>query len=535
MGGPKKTSERDFVNLVKTLEKVEGILVDEEVILGPTNAPSFYRKEFSNCTLSRFKIACSFGEVRFINCDIELLVIDAFANSEQKILIKNCTINDVKISSKSNKTLEELKFEGKITINTISFDCGIKEVHIASSTLLLDRLIFQYVIKLAISSSSGLKNIIVRGRILETIISNCTNLKLSFENSEIGQFRALGNEDTELYFSETISKTIDFTFNKRLAISLFSIECDQIELASGSCNLLRFTGIGKYRFVTQTLPAAHVEATIIEFSNFTLQPNSQIILHDLKTQFIQFANFDNQGLLKIGNAIIMQELSMVLSDFRKSTFNNVTLTPKCQFKLLNSEITDVTFTNFKWNNSYKLAETSYESNAEFPLSPVIALREAYRQLKANYIKNNNKIEALEFQKHEMRVHFELLKQELKHTKTWRTIGNFLIVGSNKLFSDFGQNIWKPFILLFLVNFVLFNALLFFTPELKYGLGWPIEWEATKKGIGLYFQTLLPTHASTTKNYFNKDVSIAGFWDFLIRVFSGYFIFYFISASRKYHQ
>lgn len=75
----------------------------------------------------------------------------------------------------------------------------------------------------------------------------------------------------------------------------------------------------------------------------------------------------------------------------------------------------------------------------------------------------------------------------------------------------------------------------YTPELEFGFAWDWDNDAIQKSVGLYFQTLLPTHHPTVKSLTGEDASIGGFWDFVARIVAGYFIFYFISASRKYHQ
>jgi len=83
--------------------------------------------------------------------------------------------------------------------------------------------------------------------------------------------------------------------------------------------------------------------------------------------------------------------------------------------------------------------------------------------------------------------------------------------------------------------VLFNLLLFFTPELGVRIGTSLDPELISKGTRLFFQTILPIHGVDIRYGDAPPISIAGFWDFVIRISSGYFIYYFISASRKYHQ
>jgi hypothetical protein len=173
-------------------------------------------------------------------------------------------------------------------------------------------------------------------------------------------------------------------------------------------------------------------------------------------------------------------------------------------------------------------DESYPTSGQFPNINEFykCLRETYRQLKSTYVAQGKKIESLEFQKRELIMHYKILN-EIKW-KSSANFGNYLIIGSNKLASDFGQNIWKPLIGLFFVHFILFNC---FLPANDIGyISSDFDWKFTKDMISQYFFTLLPTHP-----FLLDGKNIGGFWDVLMRIFSGYFIFYFITASRKYHQ
>ncbi len=369
---------------------------------------------------------------------------------------------------------------------------------------------------------------------MSTLISieYCRNSKFYFRKSSIVVLRFIHCETTTVAFSEC--------------------SCNDVSIIEGDFNELSFEGMGEYGLTTPTRKSGqvppNVEALfpyperdsnvllflIIErliFRNVILKNDSSIIFNGAELANVEIQNLNNKGSIIVRNSDIKKKMSIISSDMGKTKFNNVTIASQCLVNLIDTDISEVVFDNFRWNNDYRINETYgkgvYNSEENF----LISLRESYRQLKSLFSKNGNKIESLEFQKHEMRIHLELLSRH--KFETLRSYGNYLIVGTNKWFSDFGQNIWKPVIFLLLFHLFLFNLLLLFVPEIGLEIG--LNGKATIKGISLYFQTLLPIHFATVKSANNVDVQIGGVIDFFMRVCSGYFIYYFISASRKYHQ
>lgn len=263
-------------------------------------------------------------------------------------------------------------------------------------------------------------------------------------------------------------------------------------------------------------------------SNFYLADKSRIKLLDVNIGELITSDFENNGVFSLNNCTISNKFDVSASNLGKTLFNNTSIGDNAQVSLINSNVMDATFSNMKWRKDFNVFQ--------FPKGDLLpAIRESYRQLKANYLKNGNKIEALEFQKHELRVHYEFLKQKKFTRPISKNLGNFLIVGTNKWSSDFGQNIWKPLILLFIFHLIFFNFLLWHTPDLGVKIGGSFDSDLISKGFRLYFQTLLPVRGTEIKLGSTQSISIAGFWDFLTRISSGYFIYYFVSASRKYHQ
>jgi hypothetical protein len=285
-----------------------------------------------------------------------------------------------------------------------------------------------------------------------------------------------------------------------------------------------------------------------QFQGCTLKEGTSFNFNSVRFTTVAVSGLKGNGNLNFHNCEIESNLIMLNSILNTTKFNNVVLGEQCKFVLIDSEITDTTFTNFKWINNYQLFEEHTVKDNASRLGRLNSLRETYRQLKANHLKHNNKIIALEFQGHELRIHSEIIRHELYESwsrRNWRqffrNLGNWFILATHKAASDFGLNVWKPLLFLFLFHFLFFNTLLISTPELNLTHFENFSWDATKDAIGKYFYTLLPIHTfnlpeySPTNDNTHRMIFIAGFWDFLMRLSSGYFIFYFLTAARKYHQ
>jgi hypothetical protein len=282
----------------------------------------------------------------------------------------------------------------------------------------------------------------------------------------------------------------------------------------------------------------NVKIESLVFYGSRITKGRRLNIEEVSFNELEFNTIYNEGLIQILNCRIGRRLAVVKSNLGQLQLTNVTIDKECRIDILDSNINDVLFNSFKWNRSYKLSE-SFDAWTQVRYKTVLnflfSLRESYRQLKANYLKNGNKIEALEFQKGEMNMHYRILSSS--KFSSFRNLGNFLIVATNKWASDFGQNIWKPLLWLLIMHLVVINLLI-----LSFNVGIcaatsfeAIDCIATIKGGDLFFHTLLPTHFATVRALDNSEVYIGGFLDFLSRILSGYFIFYFISASRKYHQ
>jgi hypothetical protein len=522
--------------------QVEDIKVDTTIHLdstttGPSTNITIVRSEFFGITVANAVL----GSCTIQDCTIGNLKVSMRGQDRPNLELIDCKIKNVEVTSSTTAGTAPdaiLKLSGAGTvIDQLTIIGGFREIVIKEGTVKhLKYRTTQIATNKLLVDSAVITNSSFSGTIDDIEIKTTKQSSFLFQNVSGATFLFFKLIDTNIRFDNIDCKQnlsviepqgATFHFNKSKA--------KYIVLNPGTYKALVFESDGDYNLRTTRTENLEEYTSIDTLKINSFQSFEKSNFDFVKTNFndLELEYFENYGTIQFSNCEIKNSLKIKESNLRKSVFNNITISEKSTVDLIDTNITDTIFTNFRWNNHYKLTEEYNVTKYNSKLNYLISLRESYRQLKSNYLKNGNKIESLEFQKHELRIHFEIL--QLDRFRTWRNFGNYLVVGSNKLFSDFGQNIWKPLLYLFSCHFVFFNALLFANSKIGITMGLPIDWEATEKGLTLYFQTLLPTHGFEIKNLENLPVPLGGFWDFLIRVCSGYFIFYFITAARKYHQ
>jgi hypothetical protein len=390
-----------------------------------------------------------------------------------------------------------------------------------------------------VHNTQGIEYFVIFGEVKKQIdFKNCRDMSfvvirdMKSERIEISDSVSL-----DIKFEVVDVKYINFNRCTSTSIETTYLTADHFGLNEGSYETIRFYHDCNFNFL-----ASHIleQLTInkLIFQGAKPKKDRTLKVEKAKIKELSFEGLQNDALILFLNCEVSNVLRFYQSNLGKFQFSNVKVDESCRIDLLDSGIIDVHFNSFRWNKSYKLFEifdpyilVRYDT----PNSFLHSLRESYRQLKANYLKNGNKIEALEFQRREMEIYLKILSQKRFHS--WRNLGNYLIVKTNKWFSDFGQNIWKPLIFL-LLSHLIFANLIFHDFQLGFNPTFvlnELDYSSTFKAINLYFQTLLPIHGTAVKDMFGKEISIGGLWDFLDRILASYFIFYFVSATRKYHQ
>ncbi len=502
-------------------------------------------KQFVDCNFKSFKVSeFSFNNLQFQNCSFENVDLNIHGHAAHleftDCQIGKCTINASPnvmykklILAGSKTVIQELDIQGKV------FDCFIKDCKIEVGYI--NTAGCKQLVLSGVHDSGGeeAEAIEIRGGIEGTAsFTNVVSSKIRLSGLTCPKVSFEGITDSSVAFLDTNLTQLRIQKSSETAWAFDSFVCGDLVLSSGHYSTLDFAN-----FITVTLDISYegnVKIDKLLLNDLLIDTNSRLSFNKTTIDHIEGEALDNKGTIRITNSRITSSLKLVDSTLGKLFFYNVYLAKECAVNFIETDITDTVFSNFQWNKDYKILESKAEGRYEDDYSFLTSIRESYRQLKANQIKNNNKITSLEFQRHELDIHYQILKLELNERSNTRSaylknLGNYLIMWTHKKVSDFGQNIWKPLVLLGIFHLILFNILLLTKSEIGFVYFQNVSSSSIWDAVDLYFYTMIPTHGFTINDYVKGDpVFIAGTVDFLMRIFSGYFIFYFVAASRKYH-
>ena len=151
-----------------------------------------------------------------------------------------------------------------------------------------------------------------------------------------------------------------------------------------------------------------------------------------------------------------------------------------------------------------------------------------RELKEHFLKRQNNIYANVFRLNELTCYYYYQKANLAHRNlTSSQFIDWLILATNKWFSSFGTSVVKPLAFLLSIHTLLFIWLMQsnnFGYELCFGFG-------NDCTLGLWLNMISPVHKLPTLGNSTIYSSI----DFFMRISSGYFIYYFLLATRKFGE
>ena len=544
----KITSEDDFIELLRDANVISDlhVAVFSLTTLIQTRNSVGLNKTFIDCQFDGIRLnGVAMGDWTFRDCTFNGLAVSS-GRSSSKIELENCQIERLEITG-NPYFLEALEIRGdKSSVKELIVEGGVKTMHISDgfvgSAMInglstdgvrihfdqskVDILILSGSIQLFASSSSIFRKAELANLEVRDLITTSEGEieEWHFFNVTLAQIIILGGSFNRIKFDTVIAREL----------LMSPAKCGEIDLIN-KCSF-EFRNLSK-----EDQSNLAFKVNVLKFDRFKCDVATSIVFTNAIFEKFILNDTDNGGLIKLRNCVVNEEFSLLSSEVKKLRLNKVTLEKKCEVNIVDSDISDVRFDNFKWNNRYKLKEQYDKLKHGEQKYFHVTLRESYRQLKSLFNKNGNRIEALEFQKHELRIHFLVVQEETFKRGVSGfidNIGNYLILGTHKWASSFGLNIWKPFFGLFIAHFILFSIFLL-NNDLGYHLSFDPECDASLQASKDYFFTLLPTHGFTMKNVFCtglecKEVNISGWSDILLRVFSGYFIYYFISASRKYH-
>lgn len=266
--------------------------------------------------------------------------------------------------------------------------------------------------------------------------------------------------------------------------------------------------------------------TKLDFSHYPKFAESVIRINDIKIDTLDLSEFNNLGKFELSNADI-ERCDMELTRLGEAVFNSISFK---SLYLHESIIDQARFANIEWPKRHEMIKRTNspqeQNNKEERKKAHIKIGDAYRQLKIVCLNAQDKVNAIAFQRHEMDQIWRIANL------TWsENIGNWLILGSNKLFSNFGQSLSRPLLWLVAFHSIIF-AFLWNSFDLANAVVSRCEVNGCNpkiESLSIFAATLNPAH-----DHIILGIDIFGFTDFLMRISASFFIYYFIRATRKFN-
>lgn len=498
--------------------------------------------KFIDCDITHLKISnVNFQKITFINCVFKGNIELGSLNGNTDIIISNDKqIDSTATISIENSAIKKIQLK-KVSVNEFLFINNTCHEFNASDSSIEEKLEIDKskITNITFSDCNIGNELIITNGLLDSIAISKTNSKklimapksragskINFSTKE-SNFHNFNLESDSIamleFYNTTIMDSLSVSSNNGIdCINIKSpkpdVKINNLAINSPSLGTLYITG---YMFSSIRL------AKLNSISDLTLH-NSEISTEfDLTGINISKLTFD---ILNIKNAYL--KIHRTIFDKDRIDLKNV-----------------------EWslqNKAYELDREAVDKDVDNYIFQLQNLKESYRVLKVYYMDKHNFFDAMLFSSNELRI-----EQRIKSLKTWRisfssawyNFGDWLVLSTNKLFSNFGLSWIRPLVWwglvfhLIPICFILNNSNLGITTpfdfESKEYIG--VNSEATSEGIKLYLKLLFPFHDSTQiveleGKIFRQDLWDVGIGipDFLLRIFSPYFIFLFIRGTRKFN-
>jgi uncharacterized protein YjbI with pentapeptide repeats len=465
--------------------------------------------------------------IRFLECSFKGFSMANLRIENSTLEFINCTFHRLRLL---DSKLTDLHFDDCTAKNISLYSSEINSIHIGSCDIKTE---------LLLSKLKGGFGNIVNGKISKiTIYSN------EFEVIDITSKNTIDTIELHAFNSVSITGGVK-KINSNLG------EFNKLEIEALYENIDKKDGSGKKE---PSIVANKIEELSIAWNSF----NGSVKIEDLEIEHLTMNDVNNEkgfmrfNELKISKAdfrdvaiksfywnqvVFKDELRIERCDFSSLKIANVkwlTNSKKLSDSFIDEEVPLFYLLRKRWFERFKKNEDS--NNVRFlyswrkkwfgdlhcyddeDLSILQYERETYRQLKATSISNHNLLDSLDFYRNEMRLHWKEMR--INGERNW---ADRFLVFVNRIVSDFGQNWWWPLLWLFAIHFWLVFCL--FSGE------WVVHLKPNQQiGFwGEYFNLLIPIHKMP--DYITTDGG--KITDFVMRIFSSYFIYHFIQASRKF--
>lgn len=264
--------------------------------------------------------------------------------------------------------------------------------------------------------------------------------------------------------------------------------------------------------------------------NFERIKCNRITINNFKNEgSLNFFGFEPKDLVNNKRYFQISKSNLKDTQFYRTLFSNY-----LELIIIDSFITDCLFIGCEWSNNLRALngpehpsfENSIKSGRKNTHQELIAIKEAYRQLKISMAKHSDKIQEHKFYSEELQYHNKILKW----SKPWKNqFWDKIILIWSKTFSDYGQSFIKPLFWLLFGHYILFVVGILFN------------------GFGHLHVSLCAPTAAGFEEAFEKffiyinplrrfETSLSGyliFLDLLMRIWSSYMIYNLIRASRRF--
>jgi hypothetical protein len=277
-----------------------------------------------------------------------------------------------------------------------------------------------------------------------------------------------------------------------------------------------------------------------EISLYGSNKGKQISFSKVRCNNVSITTFKNEGSLNF-YGIEPKDLNndkryfqIIDSNLDKVQFYRALFSQYKELIIIDSFITDTLFIGCKWSNNvralygpgYGTFEDSLKTGRKITAKEIVAIKEAYRQLKISMSKHSDKIQEHKFYSEELNFHNKTLSWE----KPWTNqFWDKVILFFSRTFSDYGQSFIKPLFWLVVGHYILFLIALLFNgfDPLHISFSEPTS-TGFKQAFEKFFIYINP--------FRQLETSLSGYLiilDLIMRIWSSYMIYNLIRASRRF--
>lgn len=275
--------------------------------------------------------------------------------------------------------------------------------------------------------------------------------------------------------------------------------------------------------------------------------NTSISIQNIVVKFISIYRFRNEKGFRLLDVNVVEknaEIAIVESYLGKAEFYDINFLKFYGVYIRDSHVVDCSFNNVIWNYDIKPMYGSYAGDQQYAdnLVPKLHIwrkdknlrndsqvisylnkkRETFRQLKYAMSKQGDSVNEQKFHSLELSSYLETISFK-KDRETW------VIVYFSKIFSDFGQSLWRPIKGLALGHYILFLALIGFGFYNNLNISFThATYDSFKYAFGEFFRLMNPLR-KPDDNFIGYYVLI----DLLMRIWSSYMIYNIIRATRRF--